>query len=100
MIKEKKKKSSRFCGCSSDNIPTTSYYPVFTYSASGITFSKMNNVGTAKPTYAIGQQIMVKYNPENPDEFYLPEKTHIIVAAIIHTVGVVCVLAAIIVICI
>lgn len=79
-----------------DDIPTTNYYPVFTYTVNGNTMHKISNVGSVKPIYAVGQQMTIRYNPDNPDEFYIPEKIHNKLIAALSVAGISCIIFAVI----
>lgn len=46
------------------------YAPVFSYTAGGQEYIKQRNSYTNPCDYSIGQKIILKYNPDNPQEFY------------------------------
>ena len=79
-----------------DEISTKSYYPVFTYTVNGNTIHKISSVGYAKPIYTVGQQITIRYNPDNPNEFYIPEKIHNKLIAALSVAGISCIIFAVI----
>lgn len=83
-----------------DDIQTTNYYPEFVYTVGGKPIYKKSYIGTVKPVYEIGDHISIWYNPDNPEEFYIPEKRHNVLSAVLHTAGAFCIVIAIIIICI
>lgn len=52
----------------------TSYHPVIQFvTENGKTIVKESSFGGSKTRYQIGQNIKLFYNPDNPDEFYMPD---------------------------
>ena len=51
--------------------PKTSYYPEFSYTINGNTYSERSPVGTPRPRFDEGEEITVFYNNDNPEEFYI-----------------------------
>ena len=50
----------------------TVYTPVITYRAGDRTFQSAASLSSNTRPFEIGQQITIRYNPENPSEFYIP----------------------------
>ena len=59
----------------SDGNYSSSWHPVFEYRIGGLTFIKESNFGRSQAKFAIGQNVEIYYNPENYNEFYVPEET-------------------------
>jgi len=53
--------------------PSTSYYPEFSFTANGKLYEKRSMVGTPRPRFDKGQKITVKFDPNNPDDYYIEE---------------------------
>ena len=53
--------------------PSTSYYPEFSFTANGELYKKRSAVGTPRPRFDKGQKITVKFDPKNPDDYYIEE---------------------------
>jgi len=57
------------------------YYPVVKYYVNGQWYEVQKNSGSGRRPYALGQEIEIMCNPNNPEQFYLPgDKTSFIVA--------------------
>lgn len=61
----------------SDNRSSTSmWHAVFEYKIGDLTYVKESPYGTSQSKYAIGQEVEIYYNPEDPHEYYVAgEKT-------------------------
>ena len=53
-----------------DRNVTTSFYPVYEYTVNGNTYVKRSSSGSSTPTFFIGQEVDIHYNPENANEYY------------------------------
>lgn len=58
-----------------DNGYTVSWYPVFEYNIGEQKFRKESAYGESRSKYTIGQNVEIYYNPENYNEYYVPEIT-------------------------
>ena len=47
--------------------------PVFEYHVAGKTIRKQSMFGTTEKRFQVGQAVTVRYNPENPQEYYVEE---------------------------
>ncbi len=56
------------------NAYSTSWYPVFEYEVGGLKFVKESHYGSSQSKYAVGQEVEVRYNPEDPHDYYIVEK--------------------------
>ena len=52
---------------------TYTYYPVFEYSAYGRSITKKSLFGTGKPRYNIGDELTVLFNPQEIEDYYIPD---------------------------
>lgn len=69
------------------------FSPVFEYEVDGLTYVKASSTATSKNSYAIGETIEVRYDPQNPHEYYLPRDGAGKTLGVVFTaVGAVCVL--------
>ena len=50
-----------------------SRYPVYEYSVDGRKFRKRSSVGSTYENFRIGKNVVLYVNPENMNEFYVPE---------------------------
>lgn len=110
MIKIRKRKEEK-CTCkifgkvkditrrqtySSDGYSST-LHPVFEYNIGGLTYVKESQTGSFQCKYAIGQDIEIFYNPNNPHEYYVVgEKLNKILRNIFSIVGGLCIFIAVI----
>ena len=56
---------------SADDIGDTVYYPVVTYEVNGETIESQYTQYDYNENYDIGEQIDIKYNPDDPEEFVI-----------------------------
>lgn len=54
--------------------PSTSWFPVYEYYAGNRKITKRSYYGQARQIFYTGQKVTVWYNPENCNEFYVPEE--------------------------
>ena len=54
-----------------DDIRTTSYHPVVQYCANGMMVTCSSVVGSSHATYLKGQTVPIKYDPDDPQNFYI-----------------------------
>lgn len=74
--------------CSSSDIRTYSYFPVYEYSFSGKTFRKRSFIGTAKPEVQEGDHVILMVNPDNPEEFFCPAEKRKIIQNLFLGIGI------------
>ena len=80
----------------SDGNYSASWHPVFEYHIGGSTFLKESNFGRSQAKFAIGQIVDIYYDPENPNQFYVPEETlPNTLGTIFAAVGIVAILVAV-----
>lgn len=54
-----------------DDIRTTSYHPVVQYCANGMMVTCTSVIGSSHANYLKGQTVPIKYNPNDPQNFYI-----------------------------
>jgi hypothetical protein len=55
-------------------IKYTKYFPVFKYEVNNQTYVKQSPVGNKdRKRFKLNQKIMVHYNPDNPDDYFVPK---------------------------
>ena len=80
----------------SDGNYSSSWHPVFEYRIGGLTFVKESNFGRSQAKFGIGQNVDIYYDPDNYNDFYVPEETLPNTLGIIFAaVGVVAIVVAI-----
>lgn len=52
---------------------TTTYYPIFTYMAEGKQITKTSSIGTGSERFQRGQMVTIFYNPNDVEQYYVPE---------------------------
>jgi hypothetical protein len=52
---------------------SSSWHPVFEYNIGELKFIKESPYGSSQSKYAIGQDVEIYYNPEDYNEYYVPE---------------------------
>lgn len=57
-----------------------SSYPVYEYYVNGINIRRRGNVGIKEDDFYPGQTVELYYNPENPDEIYVPQEAEFVIA--------------------
>jgi len=50
---------------------STAYYPVLGYSVKGINIEAVSDIGTGNTPYNLGEELEIRYNPDNPYEFVI-----------------------------
>lgn len=81
----------------SNNGYSSTMHPVFEYNIGGLTYIKESQVGSSQSKYAIGQDVEIFYNPDNPHEYYVVgEKLTKILGNIFSVVGGICIFIAVI----
>ena len=53
-------------------VDTRRYYPVFEYEVTNKTYSKQSEYGYDRKRFAVDETVEIKYNPDNPDDYYVP----------------------------
>lgn len=48
-----------------------SYFPFFEYVVNGQTIVKESHYGTGKPRFEVGQEVVIYYNPEKIEDYYV-----------------------------
>ena len=48
------------------------YYPIFEYEIDNKKYSKQSPTGKREERFELGESIVIMYNPDNPDEYYVP----------------------------
>ncbi len=77
---------------------SSSWHPVFEYEIGELKYIKESNIGKSQSNYAVGQDVEVYYNPQDPHEFYIKGEGLQRTLGIIFTcVGIVCIFVAILV---
>lgn len=72
----------------SDGGYSSTWHPVFIYEIGELKYIKESNYGTTQSKYAIGQEVEIHYNPEDPNEYYVTgDNMSKIVATILASVG-------------
>ena len=52
---------------------STLYYPTVRYTAKGKEYEEERSYGASGCPFSVGDKVIVKYNPDDPSDFYLPE---------------------------
>ena len=52
------------------------YYPIFQYEVNNETYTKQSPTGKGEKRFRLGEEITIMYNPENPDDYYVPADTY------------------------
>lgn len=82
----------------SDGGYSYSWHPVFEYTIGGLTYIKESMSGSTQTKFAIGQDIEIYYNPEDPHDYYVPEdKIPKVLGKVFTAVGMIAIVIAIIV---
>ena len=79
-----------------DEVPSTSWYPVYQYYADGRCNEVVSNLGSAKPQFADGTTIELMYDPANPKTIYVPEENPKFLVRLFLLIGIGLILCAII----
>ncbi len=67
----------------------TVFYPVIEYQVKDIQYVKKSSTGSSSPSYGIGQELEVHYNPNDPNEFYIgKEKSSMAIGGVMTFFGV------------
>lgn len=77
-----------------------SWHPVFEYNIGELKFTKVYTYGNSIPTYEVGQNVELYFNPKNLNEYYVQGeisqeifgKTFVISGIVLITIAVFCVL--------
>ena len=62
------------------------YYPIYQYNVDGTVYMKKSSNGSIFCRYQIGDEVKIKYNPKNPNRYYVKGKITNIVMSIIWIV--------------
>lgn len=76
------------------SVSSEGYYPVYEFYAQGKTIQKESHIGRDRPMFQIGDHITVRYDPENPELFYVLEEKQDLISKIFLTVGIVLIVIA------
>lgn len=69
---------------------TMMYSPVFNYNVEGVSYTKESTISSSRCKYNKGDKIMVFYNPQNPDQYYVKgNNSNIFMAVVVLFVGIV-----------
>lgn len=55
------------------NDRSSMWYPTFSYTVNGVTYTAKSNVGTTSKPYEVGDRIKIKVDPQNPQKYVLVE---------------------------
>lgn len=81
----------------SDGGYSYSWHPVFEYTIGGLTYVKESSSGSTNSKFAIGQDVEIYYNPEDPHDYYVPnDKIPVILGKVFTGVGIVAILIALV----
>ena len=58
----------------SDGTTSYSWHAVYTYYANGTNYEKFSSFGTSKPKFELGQSVVIFYDPEDPESYYVEEE--------------------------
>ena len=64
----------------------TVFYPIIEYQVGDKKYVKKSSSGSSSPTFAIGDETEVHYNPNDPNEFYLTESGPGIMIGVVFTI--------------
>ncbi len=76
----------------SDGRTSYSWNAVYAYRANGTQYEKLSSFGTAQPKFEPGQSVVVFYDPEDPDSYYVEEENWGKLLRIFGVVGVLLIL--------
>ena len=67
---------------------SSTYHPVYEYTIGNLTYVKESPYGISNLKFAIGQDVEIFYNPQDPHDYYVPsEKTANFLANIFRFIG-------------
>lgn len=66
---------------------TYTWYPIYEYYVNGEPVVQKSEFGGNKDTFQQGQQVILYYNPDNPNEIYVPEENAEASAKVFRLVG-------------
>ena len=73
-----------------------SWFPIYEYTAGGVTQRAKAVIGTAKPEVEVGQAVELFVNPDRIEEFYCPTEKASCIQKVFIGVGAVCLCLAVI----
>ena len=81
-IKEMKEKQSGKSG----KPGSVRYYPVFEYRANGQFLRVESKVGSDKPSWKVGDEVKIFYNPDSKRDYYIPGNTTALIIGSVFTI--------------
>ncbi len=60
----------------SDGNAVLFYHAVFSYYANGRDYSSQSSFGRTRPKFPVGQSILIRYDPANPETYYVPKENY------------------------
>ena len=101
--KKKKKCTAKTNGIVSDiyvsteGVRSTGLFPIFKYTVNSLTYVERYTHSSFPSRFAVGQEVEICYNPENPHEFYIPgDKSPKFIKRVLYFFGIMFITLAII----